>query len=868
MYIFEQGRRTLKNTLAGALLLALIGTGCKTSEKAITGPSQGTGVTVTGVPFVYDPATVNQEEEAPRWVAKKGPYNPEETRYFHLIHTALDVRPDWGKQYLYGKATLTLSPYFYPQTEVVLDAKGFQINRVGLLAAKDTLPLTFNYNEEKLSVNLPKTYTRRDTFQLFIDYVARPNELATKGSQAITSDKGLYFINPLGEEPQKPVQLWTQGETQANSCWFPTFDAPNVKTRQELAITVDTAFTTLSNGKLVTQRFHPDGTRTDYWKQEKPHTPYLFMLAVGKFVIVEDEPWNDVPITYYMEPEFAPYAKAIFGRTREMIDFFSKKLDFPYPWEKYAQVIVRDFVSGAMENTSASVFMEQLNVDDRYLLDRNWDQIIGHELFHQWFGNIVTCESWANLPLNEAFANYSEYLWAEHYEGVDAASMIWEEELDTYLLEADSKQEPLIRYYYSDREDMFDSHSYSKGGLVLHLLRNHVGDDAFFESLSLFLKKHAYQAAEIHHLRLAFEEVTGQDMHWFFDQWFMAPGHPKIYVSQSYQNDTLNVRVRQQQDTRYTGIFRIPVEIDVWVGGEKQTHHVVLEEAEASFIFNTGGQEPNLVHFDPRSTIPCDIDYVKPTEAFIFQFYNAEGLLAKKQALLELANGLQEANIRNVFTDALSHPHWKIREIALEAFAEYEGTGKAALADRFKQMALKDPKSLVRAMALQVLASFPIGYLDVFEKAMKDSSYTVASAAIYAYANQQGLDLVDKLKEFEPLDDLTMVVTLADYYSFAGVPGKLPWFEQKMAKKGGQELPYIITWLGNYLIAMPPDVQQEGLSVLAKYTHVNQSYYVKLATFRTLDILSDLDEAKRMMQDMIAAETDAKALDFYRTLAD
>ncbi|MDW8288725.1 MAG: M1 family metallopeptidase, partial [Flammeovirgaceae bacterium] len=433
----------------------------------------------------------------------------------------------------------------------VLDAKGFDIRRIGRIYQQDTIDLSFNYDGKKLEVLLDRVFKRNETLHLFVDYVAKPNEITVKGSEAITEDKGLYFINPLGKEKDKPRQIWTQGETEASSCWFPTFDAPNVKTKQEIFITVDTAFRTISNGTLVFQRNNNDGTRTDYWKQDKPHAPYLFAMAIGKYAEIKDQ-WRHVPLFYYVEPEYAPYAKDIFGNTPEMMEFFSKLLDYPYPWDKYAQVVVRDFVSGAMENTSVSIFMEQLQVDKRSLLDHHWDAIIAHELFHHWFGNLVTCESWANLPLNESFANYSEYLWLEYKYGVDEADLHWQGELEQYLNESIRKQEPLIRYYYRDKEDMFDSHSYAKGGLILHYLRKIVGEEAFRESLQLYLKQNAFKKAEIHQLRLAFEEVTGEDLNWFFDQWFLKPGHPDIFLSEQYENGVVSLTVRQRQDLQRT----------------------------------------------------------------------------------------------------------------------------------------------------------------------------------------------------------------------------------------------------------------------------------------------------------------------------
>ena len=390
------------------------------------------------------------------------------------------------KAVVYGKATITFKPYFYSVSTIELNAIGFQINNIaglGQLSGKD---LKYNYDGKNLIIDLGKTYTSKDTLSIFIDYVAKPDEQMQGASDAIVSDKGLYFINKDGSQPGFPTQIWSQGETQANSKWFPTIDAPNERMTQEILLTVNKKYTTLSNGLLLSQKENEDGTRTDYWKQSLPAAPYLTMIAVGEYGIVKDR-YKNIEVSYYLEPQYVKYAKQIFGDTPEMISYFSNLLGVEYPWEKYAQIAVRDYVSGAMENTTATVFGDYIQRTEKELLDATGVDIIAHELFHQWFGNLVTCESWSNLPLNESFANYSEYIWLSHKYGKDEGDEHLQKDLEIYLNESKMKQANLIRFYYNDKEEMFDGHSYSKGGRVLHMLRNYVGDEAFFASLKLYL---------------------------------------------------------------------------------------------------------------------------------------------------------------------------------------------------------------------------------------------------------------------------------------------------------------------------------------------------------------------------------------------
>ena len=403
-------------------------------------------------------------------------YNPSNTILTDLIHTKLEVSFNWNESQLNGKATITAKPHFYESDELILDARGMDILKVQMKGND----LEYTYEDAlKLNINLGRVYKNTEEYTITIEYISKPDELEMGGSTAIAGDKGLYFINPKGEEKNKMPQIWTQGETQANSVWFPTIDSPNAKTSQEIYITVEDKYVTLSNGDLISSKKNKDGTRTDYWKQDLPHAPYLFMMAVGEFSIVKDsytkKDGSKIEVNYYVEPEYEKDAKGIFGETPNMIGYFSELLDLEYPWDKYNQVVVRDYVSGAMENTGAVIFGEFVYKDAEALLDGNDQSTIAHELFHHWFGDLVTCESWANLPLNESFANYSQYLWDEYRYGMDEADYQAELEADGYYQSASYQgYHDLIWFDHFDKEDMFDGHSYNKGGRILHMLRSYL----------------------------------------------------------------------------------------------------------------------------------------------------------------------------------------------------------------------------------------------------------------------------------------------------------------------------------------------------------------------------------------------------------
>ena len=546
------------------LVAAFFLLGCSTTRKAVLSP-------------------VNVTENA-AGVNYRGSY----PRLTDIIHTRLDLSFNWDSAYVYGKATIDAKPYFYPADNLVLDARGFRINSVSLKVKEDKTPLRYTYDGKKLTIQLGKTYSRDQKYTIFIDYVAMPNKLVIGEDISSSEDRGFYFINRDGKDKTKPREIWTQGETEANSSWFPTISGPQEKMTQELNITVPDEYVSLSNGSLEYSSMNGDGTRTDSWRLEKPHSTYLTMLAVGDFTITKDK-WQDKEVNYYTEPAFASTAKLVFGKTPEMIEFFSNKLGVEYPWDKYSQIVVRDFVSGAMENTTATVFFDKMNMTEGQYLDDNNEDIISHELFHHWFGDLVTAESWANLPLNESFATYGEYLWEEHKYGRDVADLKGLEDMTAYFNSARQKQVDLIRYNYADREQMFDEVTYQKGGRVLHMLRKTVGDEAFFKALNIYLTRNSYKTVEINDLRLAFEEVTGQDLNWFFNQWFLASGHPVLSIKTSYDQDKhmASVSIEQEQDLKTTPLYRIPMAVDIYSNGKVERKEIVLDRKSQSFSFSS-----------------------------------------------------------------------------------------------------------------------------------------------------------------------------------------------------------------------------------------------------------------------------------------
>jgi aminopeptidase N len=414
-----------------------------------------------------------------------------------------------------------------------------------------------------------------------------------------------------------------------------------------------------------------------------------------------------------------------------MIEFFSRKLGVDYPWDKYSQIVVRDFVSGAMENTTATVFFDRMNMSAGEYLDENHEDIISHELFHHWFGDLVTAESWSNLPLNESFATYGEYLWEEHKYGRETADLKGMEDLSAYLGGDRKKNPDVIRFDFADREQMFDEISYQKGGRILHMLRKTVGDDAFFKALNLYLTRHSYKNAEIHDLRLAFEEVSGTDLNWFFSQWFLASGHPVLNVQSNYNPDKkeVSLTITQKQDLGKFPLYRIPMAVDVYSDGRVERKDIVLDKQEQTFIFPSA-VNPDLVNADAEKYILGEKVENKTLDQYIFQYHHAPLFMDRMEAIMRLLQLKNEASARATLVEGFKDKNYLIRVAALSVFDKLTLDEQKSVYEQVRSIALKDEVSMVRAAAVTVLGKFygSQNNRDIYEITKKDKAPSVVRA--------------------------------------------------------------------------------------------------------------------------------------------
>ena len=670
-------------------------------------------------------------------IAQENEYRGFAEKKHDLVHTKLVAGFDYTKSQLNGEAWLQLHPHFYASNVLVLDAKGMDIHQVAMEKNNARKNLSYTYDSLQLTITLDKTYTKNEKYTVYIKYTAKPNDYKAKGSAAITDAKGLYFINPLGTEKNKPTQIWTQGETEGTSVWIPIIDKTNQKTTQEFHLTVPSKYVSLSNGLLVKQVDNKNGTRLDVWKMDQPHAPYLFFIGVGDYAVVKEEGAKatdgkkKIEISYYIEKEYEKVARKIYGNTPAMMAFFEKILGVDFPWVKYAQISGRDYVSGAMENTTATLHSDAVQQDARELVDENaWESTIAHELFHQWFGDLVTAESWSNLTVNESFADYSQTLWAEHSKGKDEGAYENYKGLRGYLSSPADAEKDLVRFFYKDREDMFDLVSYQKGGRILNMLRHYVGDEAFFTSLNKYLVDNQFKTGSAVNLKLAFEAVTGKDLNWFFNQWYFGSGHPYVRITQNYDADKKQVMVKLQQTQVQEKIFALPIGIDVYVQGKRNHYDVWNKNKVDSFYFDAA-VAPDNVNVDNDKVLLWSKDESKPLEQYAYQMNHARNFLDRLEAIKEASDNENNTIAAGILKKAMQDSFYVIRAAAMTAYnpKTLDSATEAAIFN----IASKDANKSNRETAIDIIGSLEkAAYKKYLIEWTKDSSYSVSGAALEA----------------------------------------------------------------------------------------------------------------------------------------
>jgi aminopeptidase N len=660
---------------------------------------------------------------------------------FDTRHVALDLRFDWEHEQLMGIETMVFRPLLANLKSIELDAADMTIESVKLLNG-GPLQFEFDSTNQKLRIALGRAYQPADELTIVTEYHTNGPQKNIPGLVGAA----LRFIKPSPDDPTRPRQIWSQGESEYNHYWFPVYDHPNDFFTSEITATVEKPLTVISNGRLLGTKENSDGTRTFHWKIDQPHASYLTSIVVGEYTPIVGD-YQGIPIITNVYPDEVKEGKVTAARLPEMVKFFSEKTGLKYPYAKYAQTIARDF-GGGMENISATTQTDNMIHDARTELDSNTDGLQSHELAHQWFGDYVTCRDWSDIWLNESFATYFQAMWDEHKLGGD--DFLYSDikaNQDAYLKAwKQGNRRPIVTKNYANPDSVFDTYAYPVGGAVLHMLRKTLGEDNWWRAINYYLRKYANQPVETEQFRIAIEESTGQAMDWFFDEWLYKMGHPIFRVTQNYDAATkaLKLSVEQLQTIDSTSqfpqvaLFQTPVDIEISTASGTRLERVqILPKKEQTFTL-TVDSKPLLVNFDYHDTLIKEVQFDKTTEELAYQLTRDEDVLGRVWALHELASRFTAATIpeieRQKITEELANVasrdrFWGVRLDAVAALANAKDRGaRTALV-----AATRDPDARVRARAVNSLASSKDPSLAaLYTKLISDPSYAVIKAAALA----------------------------------------------------------------------------------------------------------------------------------------
>jgi aminopeptidase N len=600
----------------------------------------------------------NDKDAKKKWK----PFQPEGTparytrdRVVDVKHIRVDVRLDVKGKSIRGHTTLTVAPIADEVKTLELDAVELDVSTVTV----EGRMIGYDNTGEKLILHFDKPLKAASEIPIEIAYRATPR-------------RGLYFIAPDKNYPRKRTEVWSQGEDEDNRHWFPCFDYPNEKATSELIATVPGKWFCLSNGELVVKRKNSDGTATFHWRQDVPHVSYLITLCAGEYAEVRDE-WDGIPVNYYVPPGREADGKRSFGRTPEMVGFYSDLIGVRYPFAKYAQITATDFIFGGMENTSATTQTERTLHDARAHLDFSSEPLVAHELVHSWFGNLVTCRDWSHAWLNESFATYFDNLWYRHSRGEDEFRYELYGDMRAYLDEDTSHyRRPIVTNVYREPIDLFDRHLYQKGACLLNFLRNHLGDRLFFKAVKLYVERFRERTAVTQDLLNAFEDATGRNFEWLFDQFVFKGGHPEFEVSCAWDDKTsvasLTIAQKQTPD-EMTVIFRLPVKVRFVGEGYDQTREFAVGDAKHAFHITLPAR-PKWIAFDPANTIPKTVDLKFDADQLAAQLTADDDVMGRvyaaqalgKKGSAEALKALKLALVKDLF--------WGVQAEAAEALSK------------------------------------------------------------------------------------------------------------------------------------------------------------------------------------------------------
>lgn len=733
-------------------------------------------------------------------------YNPD--RPGQVEHIFLDLVLNIACRSFRGTCSIRLNPVRDGISRLTLDAVNLYIEAVKVGGSSQK----FDGDGEQLHVDLSEPTQAGVPITLEITYgVDKPQ-------------RGLYFIGPDEHYPKKPVQVWTQGEDEDSRFWFPCFDYPGQLATSEIRVRVPHPYMAISNGELIATECGEKDT-TYHWSQQQVHPTYLMTLAVGDFAELRDE-WQGKPVTYYVEKGREEEARLSMGKTPMAIEFFSNTFGYPYPFPKYAQVCVDDFIFGGMENTSTTLLTDRCLIDDRAALDnRTTESLVVHELAHQWFGDLVVIKHWSHAWIKEGMASYAEVLWTAREYGAEEAAYYRLQEGRSYLSEDSGRyRRPIVTHIYREAIELYDRHLYEKGSCVYHMIRAELGDELFFKAIATFVNDNAHQTVETVDLLRAIEKATGRNLLFLFDQYVYRGGHPDYKVSYSWDGDSNLAKVTVTQTQAMEGstpnssnLFDLKIPIAFGFTSEKaetptlKTFSVRIREKDQSFYFPLE-EKPQFISFDSGNHILKTVELEYPLPELkaqlqhdsdpISRIYAAQAI-AKKGGL-EAVKALSEALVNDSF--------WGVRSEVAKALATIE------LDDAFDGLVagLNDVEARVRRAVINALAGIKTyaSYKAIKNFVKKgDPSYYVEASACRAIGAIAAANPEEKPTEKKVIKRLKWVLET-----------KAGWNEVvRSGAIGG--LSYLKT-------------SEDALNLILEYTEPGVPQALRLASIRALGTVS------------------------------
>jgi aminopeptidase N len=589
-----------------------------------------------------------------RKAAKRSFHIPGSTRHlppdkeFHSEHIRIELKVDLQNKRISGSCKTTLLVLREGGETIHLDACAMRIESVKL----DGKAVQFEHDGRVLAVSSPS----------FKDRPSSPHELTV--AYSAEPKQGVYFIGPDESYPDKPLQAWTQGEPEFSRYWFPCHDHPADKATSETLITVPQGYLVVSNGRLISQQGATAGAGekkeekiddgeaglvTFHWKEDVPHSTYLTSFVVGQFGLTEEEV-SGVLLQYYFPESKRADAPRLYGLTPDMLAVFESLTQTKYPFEKYSQVAVQDFIIGGMENVSATTltdtrFPDERSEEDyasRYSKpDRNHIELVAHELAHMWFGDLVTAKHWSHLWLNEGFATYFQALYTERKYGKDEFRHDMLSKAEAYFEEdASAYRRAIVEDTYIYPDDVFDANAYEKASWMIHQLRYILGDQLFFKAIAEYLRRHARGIVDTHDLQNVLEDVSGLSLQGYFEQAFHRAGHPELEVTFSWEEatKTSGMVIRQTQTPdEMTPIFSLPCELVFYVDGRRIAKRVRLGAREERYHFELPGR-PEIVELDPEEWLLKKVKFDKSLPMLLLQLRDSQDASSRRRAAEALSS--------------------------------------------------------------------------------------------------------------------------------------------------------------------------------------------------------------------------------------